>query len=426
MTIRPPVVDNQIMDSEAVIENRRISVIIPTYNHANYLKHAIDSVLDQTYPNIEIVIVDDGSTDNTDQVVAEYGDAVVCIKQNNQGLSAARNTGIRAATGDYIALLDADDTWLPSYLVTVAACLDSDPDLGAVHSGFYFVDEHGDRLPQLGMDTVPDDQMYDRLLDGEFFIPSSVLTRRACFSSVGLFDEQLRASEDWDMWLRVAHDYRFAGISEPLVNYRIHGKNMSADPEYMLQYQLLVVNKLFGSPGDCTETGLSECKKAYAAVYRYAAQGFFGRGDQIQGQHFLHLALETNPELAESVDLFYELGCADQPLGWRGDLKNLNFETNAAQLTVNLEKIFDEPELPIHLRSRRHTAFAHAFFALGLLAYGSDRYRKSRSYLWKALITDIRLGRRRQLWLTLAKTMIGHRPLQFFKYHLLPKRPRPI
>lgn len=402
----------------------QVSVVIPTYNHAHFVGEAIQSVLNQDYHDYEIIVIDDGSKDNTREVVAQFGNRVRYIWQENKGLSGARNTGIGAARGSYIALLDADDCWLPGFLSTLVARLEADPELAAVHSGFFFVDGQGDLLPQQGTATVPDDKMYDRLLDGEFFVPAAVLTRRCCFERLGLFDETLRASEDWDMWLRVAREFRFAGLSQPLLNYRMHGKNMSADPDYMLHYQFLTVEKHFGRPDGAPEYWPPERQRAYAAVYRYAAQGFYLRGDKQQGQHYLRLALETNPVLTESVDLFYELGCADQPLGWRGDLAQLNFEENCALLLSSLTDIFARSDLPSRLLARRRAAFAHAYLALGLLAYGSNRLKLARSYLWRALITEPRLGQRRQVWLTLGKSLLGQRLLHAIKarFGFLPKQ----
>jgi hypothetical protein len=257
--------------------------------------------------------------------------------------------------------------------------------------------------------------MYDRLLDGEFFVPAAVLVRRECFERVGLFDETLRASEDWDMWLRVAREFRFGGISQPLLHYRMHGNNMSADPEYMLRYQLMVVEKHFGLPDGPPETWPRERQRVYAAVYRYAAQGFYFRGDRQKGQHYLQLTLEANPSLTESLDLFYELGCADQPLGWRGDLAHLNLERNAELLLSGLRGIFARQDLPSRLRARKRIALAHAYLALGLLAYGSNRLALARSYLWRVLITQPRLGQQRQVWLTLGKTLLGQRLVRAIK-----------
>jgi glycosyltransferase involved in cell wall biosynthesis len=396
----------------------RVSVIIPSYNHAHYVKEAIQSVLEQNYDDYEIIVIDDGSRDNTRETVACFGEKVRYIWQENKGLPGARNTGIKAAKGEFIALLDSDDTWLPGFLSATVARLEAEPHLGAVHTGFYFVDEQGARLPQMSVETVPDDQMYDRLLDGEFFVPAAVVTRRECFDRVGLFDEAFRGSEDWDIWLRVARQYRFAGIPTPLVNYRMHGSNMSKDPEYMLRYQLIVVEKFFGPPNGAPETWPVERQRAYAAVYRYAAQGFYLRGDRPQGQHYLHLALEANPSLTQSLDLFYELGCADQPLGRRGDLAHLNVPKNAEVLLSGLAVIFACPDLSHRLRVRRKVAFAYAYWALGLLGYGSNDLSLARTYLWRAVVNHPELGLKRRVWLPLAKTMLGQRLLDTLKSRL--------
>lgn len=392
-----------------------VSVIIPTHNHAHFITEAIQSVFNQSYRNYEVIVIDDGSMDNTREVVARFSEDVRYIRQGNRGLSSARNRGIEVANGDYIALLDADDTWLPGFLSTVVERLESEPELGAVYTGFFFVNTEGELLPQRSTSTVPDNQLYDRLLDGEFFVPAAVVARRLCFECVGLFDEALRGSEDWDMWLRVAREFPFAGISEPLVNYRIHGKNMSADPEYMLHYQLLVAKKQFGPPDGVPEDWPPERQRVYATIYRYAAQGFFLRGCEEIGQHYLRLALETNPSLAGSLDLFYELGCSDQPLGWKGNLADLNLESNAALLLSNLDEIFARPDLSVRLRARRSEVFSHAYLALGLLAYGSNRLRFARSQLLRVAVTSFRLARRRQAWATLLKTLLGRRLIKMLR-----------
>lgn len=393
----------------------KVSVIIPTYNYAHFVKEAIQSVLNQDFDDYEIIVVDDGSTDSTPEVVAQFGRKVRYIRQENMGLSSARNTGIKAAQGEFIALLDADDIWLPGFLSATIARMEAEPYLGAVHTGFYFVDEHGRRLPQTNLETVPDDQMYDRLLDGEFFVPASVVTRRECFERVGLFDETFRGSEDWDIWLRVAREYRFAGIPKPLLNYRMHGSNMSKDPAYMLHYQLMVVEKNFGSASGSPETWPVERRRAYATVYRYAAQGYYLKNDRQKGEHYLRLALEANPALTGSLDMFYELGCADQPLGRRGDPAHLDVEKNAGLLLSGLAAIFALPDLSDRLRVRRRQAVAHAYWALGLLGYGSGNLGLARAYLLQAVVNHPRLGMKRQVWSTFAKTMLGRRLLHTLK-----------
>lgn len=397
-----------------------ISVVIPTYNHAHFLGDAIASALNQSYAPVEIIVVDDGSTDNSRSVVEGFGKSVRYIRQENRGLSGARNTGIRAAQGAYIALLDADDFWEPAYLATVHGVLAADPTLGAVYTGLHFVNSKGERLPQPSVATVPSDQLYDRLLDGEFFAPSAVLVRRACFAEVGLFDEALRASEDWDMWLRVARAYPFAGIAQPWLNYRVHGNNMSADPEYMLRYQTMVVQKHFGMPEGGVEQWSLARRRAWAATTYFAAQGYFLRGDDAKGQHYLRQAFEANPALTENVDLFYELGCVDQPLGQRGDPATLNLDKNGATLLATLATIFANPALAPSVRAKRAAAFAHANLALGSLAYNSRQPEKARVFWLQALRDAPHLALQRSFLLRLVKSFVM--PSLRSAFDMLPTR----
>lgn len=383
-----------------------ISVVIPTYNHVRFLSDAIQSALRQSYPAVEIIVIDDGSTDNTHTLVETFGDQVRYIWQENRGLSGARNTGITAARGEYIALLDADDFWEPTYLATVHATLAADHRLGAVYTGLQFVNSKGEHLPQPCVATVPRDQLYDRLLDGEFFAPSAVLVRRACFEQVGLFDETLRASEDWDMWLRVAQVYPFAGLAQPLLNYRVHGNNMSADPAYMLRYQTLVVHKHFGAPEGDPRQWPAPRRRTWAATTYFAAQGYFLRGDDAKGQAFLRQAFAANPALTGQVDLFYELGCVEQPLGQRGNPATLNLPKSADRLLTALDTIFNDPTLAPQVRGMRQTAFAHAYLALGLLAYNSQQPQRARTFWLQALRYAPRFAAQRTFLTRLARTFV--------------------
>lgn len=392
--------------SPPTVINDLISVIIPTYNHAHFLGDAIQSALRQSYRTLEVIVIDDGSTDHTRAVVESFGERVRYLWQENRGLSSARNRGILAARGEYIALLDADDFWEPIYLESVHRVLSRQPALGAVYTGLHFVNSKGERLPQRCVTTVPSDQLYDRLLGGEFFAPSAVLIRRSCFTVVGLFDETLRASEDWDMWLRVAQVYGFAGIDQPLLNYRVHSHNMSADPVYMLHYQTMVVCKHFGPlVGDPVHWPLPR-QRAWAAVAYFAAQGYFLRGDDANGQSFLRQSFEANPALTAQVELFYELGCVEQPLGQRGDPRTLNLHRNANRLLTALAAIFGDTGLAARVQAQRKSTFAHAYLALGLLADQSRQPQQAWRFWLQALCYEPRLAWQHGLVTRLAKSLL--------------------
>ena len=152
-----------------------VSVVIPAYGHAHFLKQTIDSILAQTWQDYEIIVVDDGSPDDTHAVAAQYGTAIHYIPQENQGMAAARNRGIREANGDLISFLDDDDLWLPEYLATVVPHFEADADLAALHTGHQLTsDQDGQDFPSGGTWTVPSGELYETLIENGFFPPCCV------------------------------------------------------------------------------------------------------------------------------------------------------------------------------------------------------------------------------------------------------------
>ncbi len=203
-----------------------VSAVIPVYNYGRFVARAIDSVLAQTHAPVECVVVDDGSTDDTPQVLSGYGERIRALRQENRGLSAARNAGIRAARGAYVALLDADDTWKPEKLARQLAAVKADPAIGAVGCGYEWI--HADGPPRRFEGKAWPTERRERLralamretwLGGS---GSGALVRRKVFDEVGFFDERLRCAEDWDMWLRIADRYRIVNVPEVLVSILQH------------------------------------------------------------------------------------------------------------------------------------------------------------------------------------------------------------
>lgn len=195
-----------------------VSVIIPVYNQADFAEEALRSALTQEYRDREIIVVDDGSTDETPEILKRFQNKIKVIRQENRGLSAARNAGIRVAKGKYIGLLDADDIWSPDFLSKMAPLLKSaSPNFGAAYCGFFFLDRHGTRMPNAANPVTPQPHFKTRLRRANFLNVCAVLVRREVYEAEGLFDENLSACEDWDMWLRVAERYDFVGIPDCLV-----------------------------------------------------------------------------------------------------------------------------------------------------------------------------------------------------------------
>lgn len=182
----------------------KISVVIPTYNCAGYITQAIESVLNQTNCNYELLIIDDGSTDNTRQILQPYSKVLRYVYQNNQGVCATRNHGIKIAQGEYVAFLDADDFFLPGKLAAQLAVFEAQPDLGIVHSGWRRVDSQGQTL----MDVQPWENIaqlnLESWLQWKPVLPSAMMFRRQWLEKVGGFDPQYTVAEDVDLVLRLS------------------------------------------------------------------------------------------------------------------------------------------------------------------------------------------------------------------------------
>jgi len=201
----------------------RVSVIIPCYNYANLVGRAIQSVLDQTYRDFEVIVVDDGSTDNTPEVVGRFGERIRYIRQANQGPNAARNTGIRATDGEFVALLDADDEWLPHKLERQIEVMDAKPNVGLMYANIYLIEGQSGAI----IGTYPPRFFHEGYVLPHLFlhqfVPSPTpLIRRKVFERVGYFDPKTIGSDDWEMWLRIAAQFNFAYVLEPLAKYTVH------------------------------------------------------------------------------------------------------------------------------------------------------------------------------------------------------------
>jgi glycosyltransferase involved in cell wall biosynthesis len=225
-----------------------VSVVIPTYNAARYVGAAVDSVLGQTFRDVEILVVDDGSTDGTRALLSRYGTAIRYLRQENGGVSAARNRGIQESRGRYVGFLDADDTWFPEKLDRQIAALESSSLHRACYSAHVICSE---ALTPLAVQRSVrrGSTLEDLLLRGN--VVGSICTvvcDRSLFSIAGDFDLGLSQCADWDMWVRLATITEFLYLDEPLVTYRQHGSNMSADPALLERDSTRVLEKAFGLP----------------------------------------------------------------------------------------------------------------------------------------------------------------------------------
>ncbi len=201
-----------------------VSIIIPSWNTARYVREAVDSALAQIYPNCEIIVVDDGSTDDTKAVLEPYINAkkITYIYQANAGLSSARNTGIKASKGEFIALLDSDDVFLPEKIAEQIAYLTAHPSCDVSYCNLYHFWDGESTLLRLNYEYYSGEEVLPHLLAMNFIAPLSVVLRRSVIERFGMFDENLKRSEDLEFWLRLAHGgARFEFLSKRLAKLRM-------------------------------------------------------------------------------------------------------------------------------------------------------------------------------------------------------------
>jgi len=209
-----------------------VSVILPTYNREHLIRRAIRSVLDQTYDNLEVIVVDDCSTDATRKVVEEFSDSRIryLLHERRRGASAARNTGIRAALGDYIAFQDSDDEWIPDKLERQISVLEhATRRIGVVYTAFWrFRNGRKERIPKSTIRTKSG-RIHAALLRRNFVTTQSALVRKECIQKTGLFDESLKRFQDWDLWIRISRVYDFAFIDVPLIKAYLQPDSITLD-----------------------------------------------------------------------------------------------------------------------------------------------------------------------------------------------------
>ena len=229
-----------------------VSVIIPAYNAADFIAEAVETVRAQTFRDYEIIVVDDGSSDGTADVVRRLGGEVRYHRQPNGGVASARNAGLELSRGDLVCFLDSDDLWLPEKLAMQTAFMAAHPDIGLLFADA--TESHGDVVQkesilatmQCGTEATsqaPIEDAFRKLLVENFVPTSSVMLRRSCVTTAGPFDVALQNVEDRDMWLRVAAHFPIACLPQRLVRKRSHGANISARTEIALRARIRVWQK---------------------------------------------------------------------------------------------------------------------------------------------------------------------------------------
>jgi alpha-1,3-rhamnosyltransferase len=235
-----------------------VTVIIPAYNHESYIEDCLKSVVCQTYQHLQIIVLNDGSQDNTGGVIEKFiglqNRQIEYITKNNEGLCKTLNMGIERAKGKYIAFIASDDMWLPNRIEEQVIFLEQNSSIGLVFADAYFMryyepttlkySDYKTRINQHFLNSIQNTNIYEALLVENIILALTVLIRKECFEKVGLFDVSLKY-EDYDMWLRVSRHYPIAYIDKPLAYYRTHDSNISNNMKIMLTGALQAIFKQY-------------------------------------------------------------------------------------------------------------------------------------------------------------------------------------
>jgi len=274
-------------------KNPTVSVVIPTYNRAHLLGRAIQSVLNQTYQDFELIVVDDGSSDNTEEVVTNFADPRINYlrHEQNRGAATARNTAIKTARGEYIAFLDSDDEWLPEKLDKQMKVFRNVPSrVGVVYTDLWTISEDGQRKYWHSSRVMPEDGIiYEHLIGDRLTgisMPSIVL-RRECFTRVGMFDEEFPRLIDRDLFIRLSRHYYFYHIAEALVNYYQTGKRISSDDRLLIKAQKLLLEKYYDD--------IAKNRKSLARRQYVIGSLLCQNGEVDQGRDYLLEAVRLYP-----------------------------------------------------------------------------------------------------------------------------------
>lgn len=290
-----------------------VSVVIPTYNRVGLLRQTIDSVLAQTHRPLEVIVVDDGSTDETPSLLRAYGDRIRSLRQENRGGTASRNVGTALATGDYVNWIDHDDLMLPAKIERQMQVFRAKPWLGLVHCGYDKIDADGEVLERLV--GLPEGDVRRRLVCGCFLWSGAPLVKRECIARLGTFDESVWSS-DADMWLRIAlAGYEFGCVQEPLGRYRIVADSTMADVARTERLDFAILDRVFADPDLAPEVAAMRTA-AYFNQRFWLSTRYYAVGMWDDARRNLTTALELRPELLENQAaelMLYLSGAAMDP-----------------------------------------------------------------------------------------------------------------
>ena len=278
-----------------------VTVVIPSYNSMRYIAETMETVLNQTYRDFEVLVVNDGSTDDTPNWVerlSEKEPKVRMVSQANQGLAGARCTGVTNAKGKYVAFIDDDDLWELTKLEKQVNSLESNPEAGVCYTWTALADSEGKPTGRV-IASEAEGNVWTKMTEMNIVCCGSTpMIRRSCFDEVGLFDREVSPSDDWDMWWRISAKYPFTLIKEPLILYRQHPNNSSKKCEHMLKTSRILIERNFANaPLEL----LHYRNRSYGCIYLYLGWRAIENNDYQQADEYRRQAIAHRPQLRYSA-----------------------------------------------------------------------------------------------------------------------------
>ncbi|MCF6216336.1 MAG: glycosyltransferase [Emcibacter sp.] len=277
-----------------------VSIIMAAYNAEKTIAETVESLLAQTYPYKEIIITNDGSTDNTPRILDRFSEQhpniIKIIHQKNMGQSIARNASIAATSGAFVAFMDADDIWAENKIERQVQYFSDHPEISMIYTEGMTIDEKGNKLNAFNCSKEFTGNCFETLFLNNDIIGSSVMVRKAVLDKVGTFTPYLRACENWELWTRISREHQIDFIDEELAYYRQHDSNMSQNIDWMIENRLKAIRHNHAQYKDIVANEGALTNEAYFRAYRGFGGVYLGQLELKKARRYIALAIKHNPK----------------------------------------------------------------------------------------------------------------------------------
>jgi len=386
----------------------RVSVIIPTYNRAKYISEAIGSIMSQTYNDYEIIVVDDGSTDNTKEVLKKYKEKIKYVCQKNQGSAAARNRGVKESRGEFIAFVDSDDLLMPRCFELQVQALEKNPQAAFAYGKSGLVDEGGRCIKKIfSTKKRRSGNIFEDLLFGSCIRTDTAMFRKACFNDIGGYDKSLLRAQDWDMYLRMCKKYEVVFIDEVVAQYRYHGSNSVRDTEMLLNFVLKIMNKHKGCFKDHPHR---------SHIYSEYGWEFIQKGRKERGKELILESLKLDPEQLFNPQVYQKWIFGYVPFEKRNNEAIFSTLVSSKSLILELmDEFYSLPDLRPKMLCGKKRAYAVMEKVFGMYYYLSrNNLRALKSYMSALVLHPASLAEKEASF-TMLKSLIPNVIFRLFE-----------